>query len=169
MEKINNNYHWHAGFFERNNHPENKYFLLVNLNVNSNTTAKLKIDNNTEYHNLSFRDVEGELSEANKTLDYNSSVTSFINVPAGEGYLFQVAPVVKYGGNLIYDEAINESCSLKGKIIIKNNATLAINSDYYIDGDIVVEDGKIEYGENGKIHYINSDKTSNKDAEDKSE
>ena len=168
IEKINNNYHWHAGFFERNNNPDNKYFLLVNLNVNSNATAKLKIDNNTEYHNLSFRDVEGELPEANKIIKYNSSVTSFVNVPAGEGYLFQVAPVVKYGGNLIYDEAINESCLLKGKMTIKNNATLAINSDYYIDGKIVVEDGKIEYGENGIIHYINSDKTNNKDVEDKS-
>ena len=150
------------------NQPDNKYFLLANLNVNSSVTAKLQISNTTKFNNIIFRDVESKLSEANKTIGNNSSVKSFFNIPPGEGYLFQVAPVVKYGGNLIFDEAINENCTLKGEMIIKNKATLTINSDYFVYGNIVVEDGKIEYGENGKIHYINSDKMRIKDAEDRS-
>ncbi len=165
VEKSGNQYHWHAGFFEGNDQPDNRYFLLVNLNVKSSAAAKLEIDNDTEYHNLSFRDVEGGLKTAEMTIGYSDVGTSNINVSAGEGYLFQVAPVVKYGGSLIYDEAINENCKLKGEMIIRNKATLTINSDYFVDGNIVVEEGKIEYGENGKIHYINRDRIRIKEAE----
>ena len=168
IDKSGNQYHWHVGFFERNNQPDNKYFLLVNLIVNSSAAAKLEIENDTEYHNLSFRDVEGRLMTAEKTIGYNTAVTSNVNVSAGEGYLFQVAPVVKYGGSLIYDEAINGSCTLNGEMIIKNNATLTINSDYYVDGSIIVENGNIEYGVKGKIHYINSDKMKIKNVEERS-
>jgi len=166
IKKNGNRYHWHAGFFERNDQPDNKYFLLVNLNVSSGARAEFEINNNTEYHNLSLRDLEGKLPELNKTIGYNSSITSSISVPAGEGYLFQVAPVVKFGGSLIFDETINESRSLSGEMIIKNNATLKINSDYYVAGNIIVENGKIEYGEKGKIHYINIDKMKIKDTEE---
>jgi hypothetical protein len=157
IEKSDKRYHWHAGFFEQKNQPDNKHFLLTNLDVNSSVTAKLEISNTTDFHNVSFRDVEGRLTAVEKTIGYNSSIANSVNVPAGEGYLFQVAPVVKYGGRLIYDEAINENLTLKGNMIIENNATLTVNSEYYVDGNIEIKDGKIEYGEHGKIHYLNYD------------
>jgi hypothetical protein len=166
IEKTGNQYRWHAGLFERNDQTDNKYFLLVNLNVNSGAVAELEIDNDTKYQNLSFRNVERKVPESNKTIGYNSSIKTNISVPAGDGYLFQVAPVVKFGGSLIYDETINESCSLNGVVTIKNNATLTINSDYFVYGNIIVEDGDIEYGEKGKIHYINGDKMKIKDTEE---
>ncbi|MBT8380396.1 MAG: hypothetical protein KJN64_14350, partial [Ignavibacteria bacterium] len=111
--------------------------------------------NKTEFKNLSFKDVEGKLADAQETVGFNSSKKIYVNVPAGEGYLFQLAPAVKYGGDLVYDEDINENITLEGNLIIKNNATLKINSDYYVKGKIITENGKIEYGKNGVIHYLN--------------
>ena len=168
IEKSGNQSHWHIGFFKRKNHPDDKYFLINNLNVNSGFAANLKIKNTTMHSNLALRDVEGRMKSADKTIGKSTSITNRINVPPGEGYLFQVAPVVKYGGNLIYDEAVDEICTLTGEIKIKNNATLTINTDYFVEGNIIVEDGKIEYGVNGKIHYLGSDKIKTQGVKDRS-
>ncbi|MBT8379150.1 MAG: hypothetical protein KJN64_07960 [Ignavibacteria bacterium] len=155
IDRSGRKYHWHAGFFEKKDQPDIKYFMLTNLYVKSNVAAQLEISNKTEFKNLSFKDVEGKLADAQETVGFNSSKKIYVNVPAGEGYLFQLAPAVKYGGNLIYDEDINENITLEGNLIIKNNATLKINSDYYVKGKIATENGKIEYGKNGVIHYLN--------------
>lgn len=91
-------YHWHAGFLTRQNYPDNKYFLLTNLRKYA-VENKLIVSNNTEYKNVSFSDIEGGVDT---TISYNSSITYYETIPGGEGRLYQVAPVVKYGGRLLY-------------------------------------------------------------------
>ncbi|MDP2301011.1 MAG: hypothetical protein Q8N03_01140 [Ignavibacteria bacterium] len=51
-------YHWHAGFFGNLNYPDNKYFLLTNLRINTPVVAKLNLTNTTGYSNMGIRNIE---------------------------------------------------------------------------------------------------------------
>jgi tetratricopeptide (TPR) repeat protein len=151
-------YYWHAGFFQKQNQPDNKHFLLANLRTGFSVTAKLTVSNNTNYQNLSFTDIEGGSGRVDTTIGNNSSITYFETMPAGEGRLYRVSPVVKYGGRLIYDEDVGGGMTLVDDMIIENGATLTIYSDYYARGNIIVKNGSIVNGENGKIHFQNGKK-----------
>ncbi len=146
--------HFFAGFLEPDNQPENHYFLLLNLNtIDEREVTVGVLDNNYGYVNTRFRNVEPEFNfDTTFTNNYSEQIT----ITAGEGYLYQVAPVIKYGGRLIYPEIAGEGNILYGEITIENGATLSIAGTYYAYADIIVKDGgKIVNYENGKIEFVN--------------
>ena len=78
----------------------------------------------------------------------------------GEGYLYQVAPVVKYGGYLIANDTINNDMSLVDKMIIMDDVELTINdaNNYTLTDTVTLEgtgfitgDGYIFLSGNGEI------------------
>ncbi|MCW8816297.1 MAG: hypothetical protein OQJ93_10165 [Ignavibacteriaceae bacterium] len=149
-------YFWHAGFFKKQNFPDDKYFLLANLWTTSTMIASLTINNNTVYHNLRFTDVEDGIDT---TIDYNSYVTYSDSMLAGEGELYQVAPVVKYGGKLIPNETISGETTLIDEMVIQNGATLTINSTYNADRDIRIKaGGRIVTTNGGTIKFYEGHK-----------
>jgi|WetSurMetagenome_2_1015567.scaffolds.fasta_scaffold03552_4 parallel beta-helix repeat protein len=146
-------YFWHAGFFEQNNYSDNKYFLLTNLRVTVPVSTDLIVSNNTGYENVSFRDVEGGIDT---TIKNNESITYNETMPAGEGKLYQVAPVVKYGGKLIYNETISNTTTLLDEMTIEDDAALTVNSTYNVDRAITIKDnGSIVTTSGGTMKFYN--------------
>jgi len=108
------NYNWHAGFLNDKVKPDNKYFLLTNLKTTASVTANLSITNNSGYNNLRVRNIEG--SSLDTTIITTSSL--YQTLQAGEGNLYQVAPVVKYGGTLRVNETISGTNDLSSPMTV---------------------------------------------------
>jgi hypothetical protein len=140
LQLSNNDMNWHAGFLERVNNTDDKYFMLTNLLTTANSSIDVKVEPPVQgYNNYRFRNVEGQFDTT-----FSSQISKYLTFPKGEGYLFQVAPVAKYGGNLIADEIVGESMILYDDMVITNGATLTIVSDYYAYGNIIIENGSID-------------------------
>lgn len=143
---------WHCGFFDRFGQPDNKYFLLANLyqGAESNTIkVRVKPPEGVEgYENYRFRNVEGYFDETFKT-----EIIMNLTLSKGEGYLYQVAPVVLYGGRLLNDENVGEGQVLSDDMTIENGKTLTIYNTYTSNANITVKNGNIIVGENGKIIF----------------
>jgi parallel beta-helix repeat protein len=155
-------YNFHAGFFEHQYQPYNNYFLLANLLTTENRWTNIGIKNQLGYENMRFRNIEPEYGfDTTFTTDGNpqtNDISIDLEFPAGEGYLFQVAPVVLCGGRLRYPELVGEQQVLTDDMIIENGATLTVYNNYFGDGNIIVKNGSIMNGENGKIQFANGKK-----------
>jgi hypothetical protein len=79
-------------------------------------------------------------------------------MPAGEGRLYRVAPVVKYGGRLLYSESTQPGMILYDDMIIESGAVLTINGIYSSKGNITIKNGGIINGSNGKIQFVDGKK-----------
>ncbi|MCC6256498.1 MAG: hypothetical protein IT276_16410, partial [Ignavibacteriaceae bacterium] len=100
------------------------------------------------------RDIENNSNTINTTLALNETRTFNVIFPAGEGYLFQFAPVVKYGGKLVYNETVLDGTTLYDDMTIESGATLTVNGTYNANANITVKSGgKIVAGLNGKIIF----------------
>jgi len=141
---------WHCGIFSKPKHPDDKYFLLTNiytLDDRRDINIQLKVSG-TEYKNFRLRNIEDNFDTT-----FTSQFTSKYNFSRGDGYLYQVAPVVKYGGKLLYSEATKDGMELTDDLIIQNGAVLTINGNYYAKANIIVKNGKVSYKNKGKIHF----------------
>jgi len=130
--------HWHTGFLVNKNYPDDKYFLLANLNTENNESITVKVTPPvTGYTNYRFRNIEDGYFDTT----FSTQITKTLTHSAGEGYLYEVAPVVEYGGKLIYNETITNSKSLQNKMTIENGATLTINGTFDCYDDIILKSG----------------------------
>jgi hypothetical protein len=145
-------YNFHAGFFDRDEQPENNYFLLTNLLTTESRWVSVKVANNfSNCTNIRFRKIE---QSYNFDITFSGQTTQSFNFPAGEGYLFQVAPVVKYGGKLVYNETVENGITLYENMTVESGATLTVNGNYYAKANITVKSGgKIIAGTNSKIIF----------------
>ena len=128
---------WHLGFFDRNRLSDDKYFFLVNLLPNTSKSVQVKVTPPVPgFYNYRFRNYEGLFDT---TFYTGSSLTYVLSHPAGEGYLYEVAPVVKYGGKLYHDETISSGLTLYDDMTIESGVTLTVNSDYTCNGNIYLK------------------------------
>ena len=137
------NVFYHTGFLEGKTNPDNRHFLLLNeltdLVDERTCTMYINYDNVLSgYTNWRFRNVEGGVDT---TFNVSNSLMYSKLIPAGEGYLFQVAPVVLYGGRLRYNETVGGGWTLNDDMIIENGATLTVTGIYNSNADITVKDG----------------------------
>ncbi len=126
---------WHVGFFNRNGYSDDKYFFLVNLLPNTPKSVQVKVTPPvTGFYNYRFRDYEGQFDT---TFFSGSYLTYSLSHPAGEGYLYEVAPVVKYGGKLYYPDTISNALTLSDDMTIEDGVTLKVNAlsaEVYLQG-----------------------------------
>jgi hypothetical protein len=155
IQNSDKDYFWHAGLFDHKDFPDDKYFLLTNLRTTKSSSTEITIKNYTKFKNIGFTDIEGGIDT---TIGYKSLVIINETLPPGEGRLYHVAPVIKYGGKLLYNEKTEDGMRLNNELIIDNDAKLIIQGNYYANADIIVRKGKISYKENGKIHFSNNKK-----------
>jgi len=149
---------FHVGFLTDPIDSENNYFLLVNLLPNLTRNVIIGVtDNGYEYPNMRLRNVEqGYNFDTTFTTQFSTALPGY-EFPPGEGYLFQVAPVVKCGGKLIYDETV-AGITLQDDMIIENGAILTVNGIYNLKANIIVKDGNIVTTENGEISSYTNNK-----------
>jgi parallel beta-helix repeat protein len=150
-------YYWNIGFLEKQNHPDDNYFLITDLRTSIATgphSAELTITNASD-HSVRFTDIEGGVDT---TIGGNSSLNYLINMIVGDGKLFQVASVIKYGGRLIYNESTSNGITLYDDMIIENGAVLSINGTYNASGNIIIKNGSIVYAQNSKINFLSGKK-----------
>jgi parallel beta-helix repeat protein len=146
---------WHCGFFDRPTHPEDKYFMLANLYLTADSmTVRVKVTPPVPNHqNYRFRNIEGYFDETFKT-----NIIKDLTHLKGEGYLYQVAPVIQYGGKLIYPDTTENGMILNDDMIIENGAELTIDGTYFAKGNITIKSGGIINGSNGKIQFVDGKK-----------
>jgi hypothetical protein len=148
---------WHCGLFDRSSHPDDNYFMLTNLITTDSKHLRitLKPPVNTSFINYRFRNIEGLFDT---TFKAPNNFTMQIEHSAGEGYLYQFAPVVQYGGRLLYSEATQPAMILEDDMTIENGAVLTINGVYSSKGNIIVKNGTIINGSDGKIQFAEGKK-----------
>ncbi|NWF91241.1 MAG: hypothetical protein HXY50_17475, partial [Ignavibacteriaceae bacterium] len=148
---------WHCGLFDRSSHPDDNYFMLTNLITTDSKHLRitLKPPVNTSFVNYRFRNIEGLFDT---TFKAPNNFTMQIEHSAGEGYLYQFAPVVQYGGRLLYSEATQPGMILEDDMTIENGAVLTINGVYSSKGNIIVKSGTIINGSDGKIQFAEGKK-----------
>lgn len=141
---------WHAGFFINKEHPDDKFFFLVNLLTDMDKTIPIKLTPPVPgYINYRFRHYEGLFD----TTFAGTQFTFKLTHPAGEGYLYEVAPVVKYGGKLYYDESVQHQ-TLYSDLTIENGATLTVNGTYECYANIFIRgSGNIRTAGEGKVNF----------------
>jgi len=144
---------WHCGFFRRQNHPDDKYFFLTNLyTIADSRSIEIGLtETGREYRNYRFRNVEGNFDTT-----FTSQCIKRLTYSKGEGFLYQIAPVVKYGGKLLNSEMTKDGMELTDDMIIENGAVLTINGNYYAKANITVKNGRVAYKNNGKIHFASN-------------
>jgi hypothetical protein len=144
---------WHCGLFRRQNRPDDKYFFLANLyTIADSRSIEIKLtETGREYKNYRFRNIEGKFDTT-----FAVEFTKQIYHPKGEGYLYQVAPVIKYGGRLLFSEETKNGIELNDDMIIENGAVLTINGSYYAKANITVKNGRVAYKNKGKIHFASN-------------
>ena len=144
---------WHCSFSSRQNHPDDKYFFLTNLyTIADNRSIEIRLtETGQKYNNYRFRNVEGNFDTT-----FNGQTTKRFTLSKGEGYLYQISPVVKYGGKLLYSEETKDGMELTDDMIIENGAVLTINGDYYSKANIIVKNGRVSYKNKGKIHFASN-------------
>ena len=142
--------YWHCGMFTRPKHPDDKYFFLANVYTETESRAiSIKIiEEKNNYKNYRFRNIEGKNDST-----FTDQLTIKITHPKGEGYLYQVAPVIKYGGKLLYSEETEDGMELTDDMIIDNGAVLTINGNYNSNANILVKNGRVTYKNNGRINF----------------
>ena len=139
-------YYFHAGLLSHKQNPLDNYFLALNAAPYSrNITINLEPPV-SGYNNIRFRNIEGGIDTT-----FNQSFAYNLTFPAGEGYLYQVSPVVKYGGKLIFSEMITSSDTLRDKLIIYSGDTLKVQSTYTIFDTIVIKSGATFYLDEGAV------------------
>lgn len=134
---------YHAGLLQQKYDDNNKYFLVTNLLTNSDQTryCTMYINYNrtlSDFTNWRIKNVEGVFDE---TFLVNNHLMLSDTLQPGEGHLFQVAPVIKFGGKLIVNETAGNGMTLYDAMTIENGATLTVNGTYNINADITVKDG----------------------------
>lgn len=130
--------YWHFGFFNRPYYPEDKYFFTTNLMqwIDSSQVVVCVTPPSQGYSNYRFRNIEGYFDTT-----FTTSLAYILKLKKGEGYLYEVAPVVKFGGKLIHPETISNETTLIDEMVIQNGATLTVNSTYNVDRDIRIKAG----------------------------
>ncbi|MDP2363359.1 MAG: hypothetical protein Q8M94_06270, partial [Ignavibacteria bacterium] len=140
---------FHAGLLNSSSDVEEKYFLLTNLIHDGERMCDLSIQNSfTSYRNIRVKNVEGGFDTS-----FYSSTLITQTLEAGEGRLYQVAPVVKYGGTVITNDTIKSNLTVNMNLTLTD--TIFINTDkiYTINAPIDLQNGGFITG-NG---YIKSD------------
>ncbi len=70
----------------------------------------------------------------------------------GDGKLFKLQPTVIGGGDLLYNETISSNIELHGDLLIEEDVTLTINSDYHCYGKIYLKEGSKIAG-TGRVYF----------------
>ncbi|MGB5288602.1 MAG: hypothetical protein WBN42_08910, partial [Ignavibacteriaceae bacterium] len=147
---------WHCSFFESEYFTDDKYFMLANLLTTADRSVDVTIEPvEQDYTNYRFRNIEGGVDTS-----FTSQLNYLLTHSKGEGYLYEVAPVIKYGGKLIANDTVDTNISLIENMTVNNSKSIEIKSGYkYTVNDTVTllgtgfitGDGYLEREGNGWI------------------
>ena len=121
----------HIGLLEKRNDTDKKYLFVGNMNCavpTKTTDVILEVSNPlSKFTNYNFKNVEPQFNyEETINLSGTNSFSETITFLPGDGQLFELSPVLKYGGDLIYDDVVSSSTTLLENMTIKPNADLEL-------------------------------------------
>jgi hypothetical protein len=135
----NDSLNFHAGLFIDSTYLDEDYFyfLLTSQMTTGNREVKVGVkDRESGYTNMRFRNIEPQFNFDTTFVD---EIDVYYTFPAGEGYLFQVAPVVKYGGAVIVNDTLNTNETLIDDMIIRDGAELLNGKSYTLEDTVTME------------------------------
>ncbi len=150
------------GLFKKTDEIDNlnkDYFYLVNRRTLPSETVPIQITINKTLSNPNNYQNWG-LKEIGTTNSWTVQITGMIEpvFQPGEGKLFSLQPVVIGGGTLKYNETITGTVTLSNDLIIDDSSVLTVAGTYNAYDDIIIRNGSIAYGTNGKINFYNGKK-----------
>jgi hypothetical protein len=139
------------GFFKDPQDLSAKYFMTVNRYYSNKHSMQFGLDSLTNFTNWN---ITSYIDSTNFTvLPTNGKAQFFDDIYPGDAKLYSVIPVVLYGGTLIANDTVQGGIILQNDMIIDNGATLTISGNYYAQGNIIIKNGSIVNGDNGKIIF----------------
>ena len=115
-----------VGFFNDPSDGDKKYFMLLNRYYSDQQSMNIYFQGLTTYKNWEVTDF---MDTSKVTIEANQDTASMADViPKGDGKLYSVLPVVKYGGKLSYSEIIGSE-TIFGEVNIQSGKTLTINNN----------------------------------------
>jgi hypothetical protein len=132
-------YNFHAGMFTDTLNLEFKYFLLLNLNINSDRSVNTLIKKQDNYSNFNYQSVDPPGLIDTMLVD---SDTLSISLPAGDGALLSIKPALLWGGRLRVSDTMKVSGLLLNNLEVKGGQKLVILSgvEYTIKDSIEFKD-----------------------------
>ena len=148
--------HFHAGFFAKPGDALDNYFMLDNLITTFERNVLVTIDPPVSgFQNYRFRNIEGLFDT---TFKFNDGIEKLLTYPPGEGYLYQVSPVIKYGGRFLHNETISSTTTLLDDMRIEDDAVLTVNSTYNVNRTITITgEGSITTTSGGTMKFYNDE------------
>ncbi len=159
---------FHAGLLMDSVITDKRYYMIVNLIAFIDTMTRdliIELGNPLgSYSNFQFKNIESSYNydEVINLCGTNTFIDT-ITFSAGGGHLYELKPVLKYGGNLVYDDTISTAITLSEPLTIKPNADLSIEAELTVDSDVYVEaggaikvnsyDGNVIVTSNGSIEF----------------
>lgn len=152
------------GFFSNPSSPdptgmEDRYFMLLkryypqSLGLES---FNLSFSHMLNFNNWQITDYIDSLTYTiypNQKGEYVSNVFKLLK---GDAVFYRLAPVVKYGGKLVYNESVTNGTTLYSQMTIEKGASLTVNGVYNASANIIVKPGgRIIYKNNSKIVFSN--------------
>ncbi|WP_348343104.1 T9SS type A sorting domain-containing protein [Ignavibacterium sp.] len=119
---------------------ERRYFMLIDRYYPNRDYDNIKIEfrNLSDYKNWKFTNFADTTSYSIISEINGYGITNEISFTKGDGYLFGLHPVVKYGGTLIANDTIKSNTTLSSDMWINSNVNLIINrGKYYTIQDTV--------------------------------
>lgn len=117
--------------------PFSKYFLVVNCITDEDKLIGLNITNPFgALRNLRLKSIEGGFDNT-----YLNPININYDFPKGEGYLFNLTPIVHSGGTLAVNDTITSNISLGDNLTISNGVNLVISNSVYTLKDTVTLQG----------------------------
>ena len=151
-----------VGFFSNPNSPdptgtEDRYFMLLKRYYPQSLglqNFKLSFTGMTDYNNWQVTDFIDSVTytiSPNKNGEYFSNQFKLLK---GDAIFYRLAPVIKFGGKLLYNETTTSGTTLHNDMIIEKDATLIVDGTYNANANITVKTGgKIVKINNGKIIF----------------
>jgi len=127
------------GLFSDSSNSDKKYLMLLSRWYNTNSADRYTFQFKT-YRNWVIYDYTDSLSRVS-LINSNDKGYYEDTISTGDARLYRIYPVVKYGGEINYDETVTNESLSENDLIVKNGATLTINGTYNCHKNILVDTG----------------------------
>ncbi|MCK7525795.1 MAG: hypothetical protein MZV64_53405 [Ignavibacteriales bacterium] len=111
------------GFFNDSLSSDKKYFMVLNRYYSSKSNYSIKLKDLDDYYNWNLINYVDTTSTT--LLTANNKTTFLDTLLKGDANLYSIAPVVKYGGLLAYNDTIKTNTTLSDNMTIDAGKSFA--------------------------------------------
>ncbi|MGE5436708.1 MAG: T9SS type A sorting domain-containing protein [Syntrophothermus sp.] len=151
----------HAGYLKDTTNGID-YILTTNLDSSLSKSIHFNVRNTNyrNYKNIGIKNIEGDfIGGFDGTYENNHSRFIINNVPASDGLLLRIAPMLRYGGEIVTNDTTPSVDTLMDNLIIPEEKIITVSDNYYLKDTITItETNNLNLIENGYIILLDNGK-----------